>query len=154
METTLYGPTVGQIVANSWLYWQPALLPGGLWQHFSSIPTFLLPQLLQCRLSEVNIEEVTLKLLSTDILDGNYQNFLKILKRLLGERWCAVMQIFTNCLGGWSQGCHPGAAVDKNSKTESRGPFQLANVSAHVYCIHKSCCHQYFANEFFCTTSI
>ena len=64
LETTLYGPTVGQIVANSWLYWQPALLPGGLWQHFSSIPTFLLPQLLQCRLSEVNIEEVTLKLLS------------------------------------------------------------------------------------------
>ena len=64
LETTLYGPTVGQIVANSWLYWQPALLPGGLWQHFSSIPTFLLPRARQCFHPEVNIDEVTLSTLS------------------------------------------------------------------------------------------
>ena len=79
METTLYGPTVGQIVANSWLYWQPALLPGGLWQHFSSIPTFLLPQLLQCRLSEVNIEEVTLKLLSYVLQPLGWTIYIKTL---------------------------------------------------------------------------
>ena len=52
------------VVNNHWLYWQPALLPGGLWQHFSSIPTFLLPRALQCFHPEVNIDEVTLSTLS------------------------------------------------------------------------------------------
>ena len=52
------------VVYNHWLYWQPALLPGGLWQHFSSIPTFLLPRALQCFHPEVNIDEVTLSTLS------------------------------------------------------------------------------------------
>ena len=47
---------MGQIDANAWLYWQLAVLPGGLWQNFSSIPTFLLPQALRRRLPEVNIE--------------------------------------------------------------------------------------------------
>ena len=52
------------VVYNHWLYWQPALLPGGLWQHFSSIPTFLLPRARQCFHPEVNIDEVTLSTLS------------------------------------------------------------------------------------------
>ena len=58
LETTLYGLNVGQIGANAWLYWQLAVLPGGLWQNFSSIPTFLLPQALRRRLPEVNIEGI------------------------------------------------------------------------------------------------
>ena len=53
-----YGLNVGQIGANAWLYWQLAVLPGGLWQNFSSIPTFLLPQALRRRLPEVNIEGI------------------------------------------------------------------------------------------------
>ena len=64
LETTLYGLNVGQIGANAWLYWQLAVLPGGLWQHFSSIPTFLLPRARQCFHPEVNIDEVTLSTLS------------------------------------------------------------------------------------------
>ena len=55
------------VVNNHWLYWQPALLPGGLWQHFSSIPTFLLPRALQCFHPEVNIDEVTLSTLSPQL---------------------------------------------------------------------------------------
>ena len=57
-------PNCGPDCCQSWLYWQPALLPGGLWQHFSSIPTFLLPRARQCFHPEVNIDEVTLSTLS------------------------------------------------------------------------------------------
>ena len=43
-----------------WLYWQPAQLPGGLWQNFSPLSTKIPPS----RLPEVNIDEVTFSLLS------------------------------------------------------------------------------------------